>query len=328
MKQFKRIALVLMIFLGIVFLTSCDGLLGNQKEELELTNEERFSLFEEIDYGKVTDSVVSIKGSIDLDLNVKMEQEEAEENFELPFELRGSVELYASLKSYEEMFVYLNIEGSLDGDLSMITMAGLPKMSIDAKVYITNGNVYVDGTVVQGGTTVTVQNKYLDVFDEDDYDELVAGLEIDFSDFEIDFEEIPEELKIKTYKVGDSYEFEMVVDTDVLDDLISEIEELLFGAFGEEASFVVNKNEDFLTKVTIKFSDRLEKITLNSKIDLELKSEFEDEEAAEDNASLTINLFNDLKLTIDFKDKMPSGLPSLAQLEEFEEAEDDFDLEF
>ena len=156
----------------------------------------------------------------------------------------------------------------------------------------------------------------------------MAGLEIDFSDFEIDFEEIPEELKIKTYKVGDSYEFEMVVDTDVLDDLISEIEELLFGAFGEEASFVVNKNEDFLTKVTIKFSDRLEKITLNSKIDLELKSEFEDEEAAEDNASLTINLFNDLKLTIDFKDKMPSGLPSLAQLEEFEEAEDDFDLEF
>jgi len=226
------------------------------------------------------------------------------------------------------MFVYLNIEGSLDGDLSMITMAGLPKMSIDAKVYITNGNVYVDGTVVQGGTTVTVQNKYLDVFDEDDYDELVAGLEIDFSDFEIDFEEIPEELKIKTYKVGDSYEFEMVVDTDVLDDLISEIEELLFGAFGEEASFVVNKNEDFLTKVTIKFSDRLEKITLNSKIDLELKSEFEDEEAAEDNASLTINLFNDLKLTIDFKDKMPSGLPSLAQLEEFEEADDDFDLGF
>lgn len=320
----KLLSFVLLAF-GLVFLVSCGDLFGEKRNEVEMTVEEMQALVDKVDFAVVANDVLVLETDIDIKANIINSSALSEEDVEVGFEVKGSLGIYANLKSFEESYIYANVDLSyeLTGDISQlmedqmddpfnegetlpIDISQFMSGSFEGKIYIIKGVLYLNAKVTYPGTTLEVK-QYEQIFTEEEFDMMKAIIENGFINEEqnnsFDIATMPEDLDLTVYKVGDSYEFEMKTP--------SEIEEMINNLMGfaleyEELNVDIIKNTSFDNSMTIRFSDKLEKISLNSKTDVHFK--VSNTEASGE--SVEVKLFTEVNFSFNFKGKMPKNLPT------------------
>ncbi len=319
----KKFLIILTLFFGLIFLGACDEL---KREELDLTPEQVGDLFEGIEFDKVTDDIIQLNANIDVKMNiVASDVPYYEEDVELVFEVKGKLDVYANLKTYEDLYVYVNVDltfevdpGPLadDDDAEFDAMKGFVK----GKAYLVDGNLYVKGSYKVGNEEVEMENKILDVVNEEQYLELKDNL-ANVGGFAM----IPEMLPFKVYQVGESHEIEFSFGDDRIDELIAALELALVEISEEEnVEASLNKKTSFKNTVSLRFSDRLEKFVITSKNNLVIDVVIEIEEADED-VTAVISFVTDVSITLNFKGKMPTNLPAIEDLNEYPDFIPDFE---
>ena len=115
----KLLSFILLTF-GLVLLTSC-SLFGEKREEVEMTVEQMQALVDEVDFSVIADDVFVLKTDIDIKTNFIIKTV-LEEDLELGFEVLGSLGIYADLKTFEDSYIYANVDLSyeLTGDVDKL----------------------------------------------------------------------------------------------------------------------------------------------------------------------------------------------------------------
>lgn len=331
----KLLSFILLTF-GLVLLTAC-GLFGEKREEVEMTVQEMQTLVNEVDFSTIADDVLALETDIDIKANL-ITKSALEEDMEIGFEVKGSLGVYADLKTYEESYIYANVDLSyeLTGDVDKLAtpledpMLGegefpleIPQDidfskytsgSFEGKIYIIKGTLYLNAKVSYPGTTLEVK-QYDEIFTEEQFDLLKGILENAFNDQNptepiINISKLAEDLGLTIYKVGNSYELEMETPSEI-EEMINDL--MSFAVEYEELNVNIIKNTDFDNYMTIRFSDKLEKIGLHSKTDVHFKVS-NTEESGE---SIEVELFTKVNFTLDFAGKMPKNLPNQSDFTDY-----------
>lgn len=330
----KLLSFILLTF-GLVLLTSC-SLFGEKREEVEMTVEQMQALVDEVDFSVIADDVFVLKTDIDIKTNFIIKTV-LEEDLELGFEVLGSLGIYADLKTFEDSYIYANVDLSyeLTGDVDKLFATQLYDPVYDGeelpleipeefditrytsgsfvgKIYVIKGTLYLNAKVTYPGTSIEIK-QYEEVFTEEGFDLMKQMIENAFNSEEekpFDVSSIPEDFGLNVYKIGDSYEFEIRTPAEI-EELINDL--MNFSLEYEELNINIIKNTAFDNYMTIKFSDKLEKIGLHSKTDVHFKVS-NTEESGE---SIEVKLFTKVNFTLDFKGKMPRNLPKETDLNDY-----------
>src|SRR5690554_2470324 len=244
----KKLLSMIVVVFSIFFLVACqdsekDDIIDDSNKELVvLTSEELNEVIEELDLDAIGQNVFVLESSVGFSLDLTAVNEEIEMNFEASVDVNGEFNLYANLESFENSYIYAEVEFNYEiiGDAEQIIgmFEYLPeeeleaaitefnkykKASVVGKVYVIQGVLYLDLNVTIGGVSLTLK-QYEQVFTEEDFDAFVEGLVVeDNSLIDFDITQIPEGIDFKTYKVGNSYQFEFWLSEEMLDSLYEQM---------------------------------------------------------------------------------------------------------
>lgn len=330
----KKFLSFLLVIFSLIFLASCGIFNSEKKEELDLTTEEVQSLIDEVDFTKVGEDVVSLEVKVDVAISLEGYDADLEKDFEAGANVEGKFNLYANLGDFEDSYIYVDVDLSYEIDLDLddfmpplngdendifeqekIMFEKYKKASFVGKAYIIEGVLYLDLKMSLGGTTVEIK-QYEEVFTEEDYNNFLDEIRADEEDsedgFNLNLENLPEELDFLIYAIGDSYQLELVLKDnleDVLDEIIGSLMDIEFEVeIGEDAKFENN--------IAFRFKNVLEKVSLISLMDLDVS-------LSNDNGdSLDVSVLTDISLELNLKGKMPKKLPTKDDFKDYSEGID------
>ncbi len=244
----RKLYLSVLLLISMFLLVGCDS-----KKELEVTYQEANEMLESVNVEALADDVFNVNGKVELKLVI--------ENL---MEVNGKVsfDFAASLKSLEEFYIIGTVKGDLTQQVAIPGMSQNTESKINAKIYIIDNNLYVDGTLTEGDTETELKFKQLNVFDETTLQELRDTLSQQGQAATPNEPILTEGMNFKLYKVNNGHLLEMSM---TLEDILRvasaqdpEIPQEIPAGLTETG---VNK---FVTEIT--FDDVIKKVDLTYEV--------------------------------------------------------------
>jgi len=199
--------------------------------------------------------------------------------------------------------------------LAMMNLDFPRNASIVGKLYVIAGVAYVDATVITDGVELKIK-RYEEVFTEEEFNEWKEGLGSENLEIsELDIEELLEVADLKTYKVGDANLFEISLTKEKFEEAILAA---IAKAEGDEApapDLTITHNGAFDAKLSVKFQEAIEEVKAIAKMDLGI--EFAMDLGGGRNLQQEILVTNDFTFELNFKGKMPKGLPKAEDMKDY-----------
>lgn len=332
----KKFLSFLVLVLVSVFLVSCGE---PKKKEIQLSNQEVATMASAVSVNVDGKNVISLETKIDLKVVLKGAEDSEVGDIELIE--KGEAAMYADLDEFSSSYIYAKVDanyeingnledfifsvmGLYDSELSEEDKANFLAMmnldfprnaSIVGKLYVIAGVAYVDATVITDGVELKIK-RYEEVFTEEEFNEWKEGLGSENLEIsELDIEELLEVADLKTYKVGDANLFEISLTKEKFEEAILAA---IAKAEGDEApapDLTITHNGAFDAKLSVKFQEAIEEVKAIAKMDLGI--EFAMDLGGGRNLQQEILVTNNFTFELNFKGKMPKGLPKAEDMKDY-----------
>ncbi|HQM18062.1 MAG TPA: hypothetical protein PKZ13_02075 [Bacilli bacterium] len=332
----KKFLSFLVLVLVSVFLVSCGE---PKKKEIQLSNQEVATMASAVSVSVDGKDVISLESNIDLKVVLKGAEDSEVGDIELI--AKGEVAMYADLDEFSSSYIYVKVDakyeinGNLEGFifslmgideselteedkanfLAMMNLDFPRNASVVGKVYVIAGVAYVDATIITDGVELKVK-RYEEVFSEEEFNEWKEELDSEKIEIsEMDIEELLEVANLKTYKVGDANLFEISLTKEKFEEaILAAIEEA--GDYDAPVpDFTITHNGPFDAKLSVKFQETIEEVKAAAKMNLGI--EFAMDMGGGMNLEQKILVTNDFTFELNFKGKMPKGLPKAEDMKDY-----------
>ncbi|MDY0133885.1 MAG: hypothetical protein RBR46_02550, partial [Acholeplasmatales bacterium] len=288
MKKFFNVLLALF---AMLLLVSCLPQKKSEQEQVELSAAEAAALLDAVNLSESGKNVFSLETEIDLQFLITLpapEEPGAEEPEDVGLKINGSVNVYADVQEFVGSYIYANVNLSYElvGDIDAFlapylemlmplaeppfSLADYSRASVVADIYVIEGIAYVDATITIAGVELSFK-RYDVMFTAEDFaasEGEVPGEE-GMNITEADILELLEKADLTTYKIGDLYEFIISMRQEDFEALIQEMIADMLGEMLPPGTLVtVTHNGEFRNEISLKFSQKLERVKFTSKMDV------------------------------------------------------------
>ena len=338
MKKFFNVLLALF---AMLLLVSCLPQKKSEQEQVELSAAEAAALLDAVNLSESGKNVFSLETEIDLQFLIKLpapEEPGAEEPEDVGLKINGSVNVYADVQEFVGSYIYANVNLSYElvGDIDAFlapylemlmplaeppfSLADYSRASVVADIYIIEGIAYVDATITIAGVELSFK-RYDVMFTAEDFaasEGEVPGEE-GMNITEADILELLEKADLTTYKIGDLYEFIISMRQEDFEALIQEMIADMLGEMLPPGTLVtVTHNGEFRNEISLKFSQKLERVKFTSKMDVLI-------DVSAIGAQFGINevvMKTNISVDANFKARMPENLPGVEEFADYEQGID------
>ncbi len=313
---------------------------SGDKVHVEFNEQELRSILSDVELQLNVEQGIRFTGDIDLNFFHYSRYEHSEEEYNSYYEVAGALEgafdFYFNLKSYENMYMYISADLDVALEIKIGDEANLPFViagTMRHRIYIIEGDVFVDSSLTAPGFSYSVQQKMLNLIDEDDFNEFLlmvdatndemADEEVDLADLLTELLDVIEFEDFKFFIVGDSHEIEIDL-AQVFEEMLTDLEEedeYSYGDYYEEYSMTILEMAVQEVLFNVKLSNKIEHIGLKTEflVDLESVDTMGDNEYEETTTSrFTIDL--KLELMLNLEAPVPSNLPQKSDFSEYADA--------
>lgn len=338
MKKFFNVLLALF---AMLLLVSCLPQKKSEQEQVELSAAEAAALLDAVNLSESGKNVFSLETEIDLQFLIKLpapEEPGAEEPEDVGLKIDGSVNVYADVQEFVGSYIYANVNLSYElvGDIDAFlapylemlmplaeppfSLADYSRASVVADIYVIEGIAYVDATITIAGVELSFK-RYDVMFTAEDFaasEGEVPGEE-GMNITEADILELLEKADLTTYKIGDLYEFIISMRQEDFEALIQEMIADMLGEILPPGTLVtVTHNGEFRNEISLKFSQKLERVKFTSKMDVLI-------DVSAIGAQFGINevvIKTNISVDANFKARMPENLPGVEEFADYEQGID------
>lgn len=338
MKKFFNVLLALF---AMLLLVSCLPQKKSEQEQVELSAAEAAALLDAVNLSESGKNVFSLETEIDLQFLIKLpapEEPGAEEPEDVGLKINGSVNVYADVQEFVGSYIYANVNLSYElvGDIDAFlapylemlmplaeppfSLADYSRASVVADIYVIEGIAYVDATITIAGVELSFK-RYDVMFTAEDFaasEGEVPGEE-GMNITEADILELLEKADLTTYKIGDLYEFIISMRQEDFEALIQEMIADMLGEMLPPGTLVtVTHNGEFTNEISLKFSQKLERVKFTSKMDVLI-------DVSAIGAQFGINevvMKTNISVDANFKARMPENLPGVEAFADYEQGID------
>lgn len=338
MKKFFNVLLALF---AMLLLVSCLPQKKSEQEQVELSAAEAAALLDAVNLSESGKNVFSLETEIDLQFLIKLpapEEPGAEEPEDVGLKINGSVNVYADVQEFVGSYIYANVNLSYElvGDIDAFlapylemlmplaeppfSLADYSRASVVADIYVIEGIAYVDATITIAGVELSFK-RYDVMFTAEDFaasEGEVPGEE-GMNITEADILELLEKADLTTYKIGDLYEFIISMRQEDFEALIQEmIADMLYYMLPPGTLVTVTHNGEFRNEISLKFSQKLERVKFTSKMDVLI-------DVSAIGAQFGINevvMKTNISVDANFKARMPENLPGVEEFADYEQGID------
>lgn len=338
MKKFFNVLLALF---AMLLLVSCLPQKKSEQEQVELSAAEAAALLDAVNLSESGKNVFSLETEIDLQFLIKLpapEEPGAEEPEDVGLKINGSVNVYADVQEFVGSYIYANVNLSYElvGDIDAFlapylemlmplaeppfSLADYSRASVVADIYVIEGIAYVDATITIAGVELSFK-RYDVMFTAEDFaasEGEVPGEE-GMNITEADILELLEKADLTTYKIGDLYEFIISMRQEDFEALIQEMIADMLGEMLPPGTLVtVTHNGEFRNEISLKFSQKLERVKFTSKMDVLI-------DVSAIGAQFGINevvMKTNISVDANFKARMPENLPGVEKFADYEQGID------
>lgn len=338
MKKFFNVLLALF---AMLLLVSCLPQKKSEQEQVELSAAEAAALLDAVNLSESGKNVFSLETEIDLQFLIKLpapEEPGAEEPEDVGLKIDGSVNVYADVQEFVGSYIYANVNLSYElvGDIDAFlapylemlmplaeppfSLADYSRASVVADIYVIEGIAYVDATITIAGVELSFK-RYDVMFTAEDFaasEGEVPGEE-GMNITEADILELLEKADLTTYKIGDLYEFIISMRQEDFEALIQEMIADMLGEMLPPGTLVtVTHNGEFRNEISLKFSQKLERVKFTSKMDVLI-------DVSAIGAQFGINevvMKTNISVDANFKARMPENLPGVEEFADYEQGID------
>lgn len=338
MKKFFNVLLALF---AMLLLVSCLPQKKSEQEQVELSAAEAAALLDAVNLSESGKNVFSLETEIDLQFLIKLpapEEPGAEEPEDVGLKINGSVNVYADVQEFVGSYIYANVNLSYElvGDIDAFlapylemlmplaeppfSLADYSRASVVADIYVIEGIAYVDATITIAGVELSFK-RYDVMFTAEDFaasEGEVPGEE-GMNITEADILELLEKADLTTYKIGDLYEFIISMRQEDFEALIQEMIADMLGEMLPPGTLVtVTHNGEFTNEISLKFSQKLERVKFTSKMDVLI-------DVSAIGAQFGINevvIKTNISVDANFKARMPENLPGVEEFADYEQGID------
>jgi len=338
MKKFFNVLLALF---AMLLLVSCLPQKKSEQEQVELSAAEAAALLDAVNLSESGKNVFSLETEIDLQFLIKLpapEEPGAEEPEDVGLKINGSVNVYADVQEFVGSYIYANVNLSYElvGDIDAFlapylemlmplaeppfSLADYSRASVVADIYVIEGIAYVDATITIAGVELSFK-RYDVMFTAEDFaasEGEVPGEE-GMNITEADILELLEKADLTTYKIGDLYEFIISMRQEDFEALIQEMIADTLGEMLPPGTLVtVTHNGEFTNEISLKFSQKLERVKFTSKMDVLI-------DVSAIGAQFGINevvMKTNISVDANFKARMPENLPGVEEFADYEQGID------
>ena len=338
MKKFFNVLLALF---AMLLLVSCLPQKKSEQEQVELSAAEAAALLDAVNLSESGKNVFSLETEIDLQFLIKLpapEEPGAEEPEDVGLKINGSVNVYADVQEFVGSYIYANVNLSYElvGDIDAFlapylemlmplaeppfSLADYSRASVVADIYVIEGIAYVDATITIAGVESSFK-RYDVMFTAEDFaasEGEVPGEE-GMNITEADILELLEKADLTTYKIGDLYEFIISMRQEDFEALIQEMIADTLGEMLPPGTLVtVTHNGEFRNEISLKFSQKLERVKFTSKMDVLI-------DVSAIGAQFGINevvMKTNISVDANFKARMPENLPGVEEFADYEQGID------
>lgn len=351
MKKFFNVLLALF---AMLLLVSCLPQKKSEQEQVELSAAEAAALLDAVNLSESGKNVFSLETEIDLQFLIKLpapEEPGAEEPEDVGLKIDGSVNVYADVQEFVGSYIYANVNLSYElvGDIDAFlapylemlmllaepmegqppaeppaeppfSLADYSRASVVADIYVIEGIAYVDATITIAGVELSFK-RYDVMFTAEDFaasEGEVPGEE-GMNITEADILELLEKADLTTYKIGDLYEFIISMRQEDFEALIQEMIADMLGEMLPPGTLVtVTHNGEFRNEISLKFSQKLERVKFTSKMDVLI-------DVSAIGAQFGINevvIKTNISVDANFKARMPENLPGVEEFADYEQGID------
>lgn len=338
MKKFFNVLLALF---AMLLLVSCLPQKKSEQEQVELSAAEAAALLDAVNLSESGKNVFSLETEIDLQFLIKLpapEEPGAEEPEDVGLKINGSVNVYADVQEFVGSYIYANVNLSYElvGDIDAFlapylemlmplaeppfSLADYSRASVVADIYVIEGIAYVDATITIAGVELSFK-RYDVMFTAEDFaasEGEVPGEE-GMNITEADILELLEKADLTTYKIGDLYEFIISMRQEDFEALIQEMIADMLGEILPPGTLVtVTHNGEFRNEISLKFSQKLERVKFTSKMDVLI-------DVSAIGAQFGINevvMKTNISVDANFKARMPENLPGVEEFADYEQGID------
>lgn len=338
MKKFFNVLLALF---AMLLLVSCLPQKKSEQEQVELSAAEAAALLDAVNLSESGKNVFSLETEIDLQFLITLpapEEPGAEEPEDVGLKINGSVNVYADVQEFVGSYIYANVNLSYElvGDIDAFlapylemlmplaeppfSLADYSRASVVADIYVIEGIAYVDATITIAGVELSFK-RYDVMFTAEDFaasEGEVPGEE-GMNITEADILELLEKADLTTYKIGDLYEFIISMRQEDFEALIQEMIADMLGEMLPPGTLVtVTHNGEFTNEISLKFSQKLERVKFTSKMDVLI-------DVSAIGAQFGINevvMKTNISVDANFKARMPENLPGVEEFADYEQGID------
>lgn len=338
MKKFFNVLLALF---AMLLLVSCLPQKKSEQEQVELSAAEAAALLDAVNLSESGKNVFSLETEIDLQFLITLpapEEPGAEEPEDVGLKINGSVNVYADVQEFVGSYIYANVNLSYElvGDIDAFlapylemlmplaeppfSLADYSRASVVADIYVIEGIAYVDATITIAGVELSFK-RYDVMFTAEDFaasEGEVPGEE-GMNITEADILELLEKADLTTYKIGDLYEFIISMRQEDFEALIQEMIADMLGEMLPPGTLVtVTHNGEFTNEISLKFSQKLERVKFTSKMDVLI-------DVSAIGAQFGINevvIKTNISVDANFKARMPENLPGVEEFADYEQGID------
>lgn len=338
MKKFFNVLLALF---AMLLLVSCLPQKKSEQEQVELSAAEAAALLDAVNLSESGKNVFSLETEIDLQFLITLpapEEPGAEEPEDVGLKINGSVNVYADVQEFVGSYIYANVNLSYElvGDIDAFlapylemlmplaeppfSLADYSRASVVADIYVIEGIAYVDATITIAGVELSFK-RYDVMFTAEDFaasEGEVPGEE-GMNITEADILELLEKADLTTYKIGDLYEFIISMRQEDFEALIQEMIADMLGEMLPPGTLVtVTHNGEFRNEISLKFSQKLERVKFTSKMDVLI-------DVSAIGAQFGINevvMKTNISVDANFKARMPENLPGVEEFADYEQGID------
>lgn len=338
MKKFFNVLLALF---AMLLLVSCLPQKKSEQEQVELSAAEAAALLDAVNLSESGKNVFSLETEIDLQFLITLpapEEPGAEEPEDVGLKINGSVNVYADVQEFVGSYIYANVNLSYElvGDIDAFlapylemlmllaeppfSLADYSRASVVADIYVIEGIAYVDATITIAGVELSFK-RYDVMFTAEDFaasEGEVPGEE-GMNITEADILELLEKADLTTYKIGDLYEFIISMRQEDFEALIQEMIADMLGEMLPLGTLVtVTHNGEFRNEISLKFSQKLERVKFTSKMDVLI-------DVSAIGAQFGINevvMKTNISVDANFKARMPENLPGVEEFADYEQGID------
>lgn len=338
MKKFFNVLLALF---AMLLLVSCLPQKKSEQEQVELSAAEAAALLDAVNLSESGKNVFSLETEIDLQFLITLpapEEPGAEEPEDVGLKINGSVNVYADVQEFVGSYIYANVNLSYElvGDIDAFlapylemlmplaeppfSLADYSRASVVADIYVIEGIAYVDATITIAGVELSFK-RYDVMFTAEDFaasEGEVPGEE-GMNITEADILELLEKADLTTYKIGDLYDFIISMRQEDFEALIQEMIADMLGEILPPGTLVtVTHNGEFRNEISLKFSQKLERVKFTSKMDVLI-------DVSAIGAQFGINevvMKTNISVDANFKARMPENLPGVEEFADYEQGID------